>query len=279
MADIKKIILPGSAEAYNLVDAGARQLISELQEYTEYLGVTTTTIEDGDNTNPIEIGGEEVTVKKGNIVNYGSKEFIWNGSMWQEFGDLSALGALAFVDEASANYTPAGTVSQPTADITGLTAELAAAPTIDLTGVTAELDAAPTVTIGGSATASKPDITVTPTKTTIDELDSVGTLPQVVMPSFSVTGDTLTITDGTYTAGTLPTKKSTTEVLTGASAALNVAPSIDITNVTATANKPAISVGGSATANKPNVNVSGSVVVSQPTFTGTAATITVEPTA
>jgi len=278
MANIKKIMLPGSEEAYDIVDAGARQLISELQEYTEYLGVTTTAIEDGDNTNPIEIGGEEVTAKKGNIVNYGSKEFIWNGLIWQEFGDLSGLGDLAFADSASTSYTPAGTVSTPDIDITGVTAELAAAPTIDITGVTAALDSAPTVTIGGQATASKPDITVTPTKTTIDELDSVGSLPQVVMPTMSVENEVLTFTPGSYVAGSLPTKKQTTEVLTDASAALNSAPIVDLTNVTATASAPSISVAGTATANKPAVNISGTATATQPTFAGTTASIEVTPT-
>ena len=113
MADLSQITMP-SGTTYNFKDAEARSLISELQSYTDYLGVTTTVLTDGATTNPIKIGSENVTAKKGNIVNYNSKEFIFNGTGWQEFGDLSGLGALAYKNSATGSYTPAGTVSQPT---------------------------------------------------------------------------------------------------------------------------------------------------------------------
>ena len=121
MADIKQITLP-SGTTYDIVDAGARELIEALEAYTDYLGVTTTELSDGATTNPITVNGESVTAKKGNIVNYGSKEFIFNGTAWQEFGDLSALGDLAYADEVEATYTPAGTVSTPTITVTPSTA-------------------------------------------------------------------------------------------------------------------------------------------------------------
>jgi len=110
MADISKITLP-SGTTYDIKDATARQAIADLNNYTAYLGVTTTALTDGATTNPITVSGSSVTAKTGNIVNYGSKEFIFNGSEWQEFGDMSGLKALAFKDTASATYTPAGTVS------------------------------------------------------------------------------------------------------------------------------------------------------------------------
>lgn len=113
MPNIKKITLP-SGTTYDIVDAGARELIQELNGYTSYLGITTTALSDGSTTNPIKIGTDNVTAKNGNIVNYGSKEFIFNGTSWQEFGDLSGLGGLAFKDSASGSYKPEGTVSQPT---------------------------------------------------------------------------------------------------------------------------------------------------------------------
>ena len=110
MADISKIVTQ-SGDEYNLKDAAARAAIAELEAYTEYLGVTTTELTDGSTTNPITINGESVTAKKGEIANYGSKEFIFNGSVWQEFGDMSAIGALGYKDDATGNFTPAGTVS------------------------------------------------------------------------------------------------------------------------------------------------------------------------
>lgn len=112
MPDIKTITLP-SGTTYNIVDAGARELIAALESSTAFLGVTTTALTDGSTTTPITVNGSSVDAVTGGIASYGSKEFIWNGSAWQEFGDLSALGALAYKDSASATYTPAGSVSQP----------------------------------------------------------------------------------------------------------------------------------------------------------------------
>jgi hypothetical protein len=111
MADISKITLP-SGSTYDLKDAYAREQIAALSNYTAYLGVTTTALTDGATTNPIVINSQNVTVSHaGSICTYGSKEFVWNGSAWQEFGDLSALGDLAYADTASTSYTPQGSVS------------------------------------------------------------------------------------------------------------------------------------------------------------------------
>lgn len=112
MADISKIKLP-SGTTYDIKDATARSLIEQLQSYTDYLGVSATALSDGSTANPITIGTTQVTAKKGNIVNYNSKEFIFNGTAWQEFGDLSALGSLAYKNNASATYLPKGRVSAP----------------------------------------------------------------------------------------------------------------------------------------------------------------------
>lgn len=101
-------IVQGGNTLY-IKDAEARESISALQAYSDYLGVTSTELADGSNVNPITINSESVEAKKGNIVNYGAKEFIFNGSVWQEFGDLSALGDLAYVDQATGSVTAAGT--------------------------------------------------------------------------------------------------------------------------------------------------------------------------
>lgn len=110
---VSSVTLPNGNE-YWIKDELARELISQLEAGTAYLGVTTTALTDGATTNPIKINNEDVTAKTGNIANYGSKEFIFNGTVWQEFGDLSALGALAYKDSASGTFKPSGTVSEPT---------------------------------------------------------------------------------------------------------------------------------------------------------------------
>lgn len=114
MADISKITLP-SGTTYDIKDAVARQAIGG---FTKWLGVTTTELVDGASTNPITIGGESVTAENGNIVSYGDKEFIFNGSVWQEFGDLEALGAMAYADTATGSVTPSGSVTLTTSSTT-----------------------------------------------------------------------------------------------------------------------------------------------------------------
>lgn len=100
---LSTITLP-SGSTYYFKDAWAREQLEALVGYSKFLGVTTTELEDGVTTNPITIGGEQIDAASGDIVVYGSKEFIWNGSAWAEFGDLDAikdlLGELAYVDEA-----------------------------------------------------------------------------------------------------------------------------------------------------------------------------------
>ena len=77
-SNISIAVVGGST--YYIKDAEAREAIDTLSSYTEFLGVTTTEIEDGSTTNPVTIGGKSVTAKKGDIVIYGAGEFIWDGA-------------------------------------------------------------------------------------------------------------------------------------------------------------------------------------------------------
>ena len=115
MADISKITLP-SGTTYDIKDAVARASIAGGMHF---LGVTTTALTDGASTNPITIAGESVTAVAGDIVLYGSKEFVFSStdSKWHEFGDQTGLGELAFKDTASGSFTPQGTVSTPTISV------------------------------------------------------------------------------------------------------------------------------------------------------------------
>ena len=60
------------------------------------------------------INDSSYTAKKGNLVVYDHKEFLFDGAKWAELGDLTGLGSLAYKNSATGSYTPAGTVSQPT---------------------------------------------------------------------------------------------------------------------------------------------------------------------
>ena len=265
MADIKKIKIPGVETAYDIVDAGARALIAELEAYTDYLGVTTTELTDGATTNPITINGESVTAVTGNIANYGSKEFIFNGTAWQEFGDLSALGDLAYADTAVGSYTPAGTMTDPTVTIGGTAS--AAAQSITVGGTASA--AAQTITVGGTATAAAQSIELTSTEKSIPNVTAAGS-----MPTYSVDANGVL----TVTAGAVPTLGTAISVhdVTAATAS---ASSVNLESVTATASASSVDLTSvTATASASSVDLSSVTATASGTaFTGTAATITVGP--
>lgn len=161
MSDISKIKV--GSTSYDIKDAEARSRIAALESYSDFLGVTTTQLVDGVTTSPvITINGDSVTAEKGNIAIYGSGEFIYDGTVWKEFGDLSALqnllGDLAYEDTAEGSFTPAGTVSKPsisvtptTANVTGvLNAGTLPSMTYDSTTETLEFDAGALVTLATS---------------------------------------------------------------------------------------------------------------------------------
>lgn len=242
MADIKTITLP-SGNTYNLVDQGARELIAGLSGSTQYLGVTTTELVDNVTTSPtIIVSGSSVTASAGGIATYGSKEFIYNGTVWQEFGDLSALGALAYKDSASGSFTPSGNITQPTfsGDELSSTGKFTPSGNVSLTnssktptltkseGTSSDYTVkevssvsvgtqttTPTITVaeGTSSngyqiqgTVGTPTITVTPSTTTVNSITNVGSLPE-----FTATVQNENLTLG-WDAGTLPTKGSNTTV-------------------------------------------------------------------
>lgn len=167
MPEISRITMP-TGTTYEIKDSAARSAKG-------WIGITTTELTDGSTTNPVTINGESVTATAGDITAYNNKEFIWNGSAWQEFGtDLDDLGELAWEDTASGTFTPQGTVSKPNVDVTPTTDTIqpvtdvgtmptftvsgetlvigaGTAPTLGtaktfMTGATAELDATPTFT-------------------------------------------------------------------------------------------------------------------------------------
>lgn len=113
MPEISKITLP-SGTTYDIKDTVARQTAAG---GIQLKGTTTTALTDNATTNPITINGESYTAVNQDAVFYGSKEFVFDGTYWHEFGDMTGLGALAAKDSASGSYTPAGSVSAPTISV------------------------------------------------------------------------------------------------------------------------------------------------------------------
>lgn len=184
MADISKITLP-SGTTYDIKDATARSQISALSGAMKYIGTTTTALTDGSTTNPITIGGESVTAVAGDVAIYGEKEFVFNGTKWQEFGSTGSLKALAFKDSATGSVsvtgTPSGTVSTPTITVT---------PSKSTKYVASSASGGGSVTAGTAAACTLPELTATVQNENLTLGWSAGsftanTPTAVTLPSFS----------------------------------------------------------------------------------------------
>lgn len=238
---VSSVTLPNGNE-YWIKDELARELISQLEAGTAYLGVTTTALTDGATTNPIKINSEDVTAKTGNIANYGSKEFIFNGTVWQEFGDLSALGALAYKDSASGTFKPSGTVSKPTFTGTAKDVSVSGTPSGSVT-----------ISVGtGTANYTPAGTNSAPTFTGTQKSVSVSGTPK----------GSVTIGTGTGTANYTPAGTVSQPSFTGTSGSVSVSgkPTGSVT----------ISKASSGTA-----NYTPAGTVSTPTITVTPNTTTV----
>lgn len=257
MADISKITLP-SGTTYDIKDAVARQMASGVIHIVP--GTNTTALTDGATTNPITVDGKSYTAVSGDAVFYNNKEFVFDGTKWHEFGDLTGLKALAYKDDARGTYTPAGTVSTPS--FTGTEGNLSVTGTSAGTiAITTGVGAANYTPAG---TVSTPTISVSTagSTTTVNSITDVGTLPSL---STTVANENLTIT---FNQGTLPTKGENTTVKTGDASYTSSQPTFSGTGADLEA-----TFTGSEVTSTGKFTPSGTV--SKPTFSGTQATITV----
>ena len=277
MAELSRITLP-SGTVYDLKDQGARDLIDALSGYTKFLGVTTTALTDGSTTNPITINGDSVTADTGSIATYGSEEFIWNGTAWQAFGDLSALGDLAYKDSASGSFTPAGTVSKPT--FTGSQSSVAVTATANTNGNYQPAGTVSKPSFTGAAMTSTGKFTpagsvglTTSNKTATVSAASSGTATYT--PAGSVSTPTITVTPSTTTIKN-PTSQTVAKTLAtaapGATAPANAITYYSVVGETLNLYQIGYTTGASiSTSDVSVVNGITSATSSQPTFTGTGA--------
>lgn len=218
MADISQITLP-SGSKYNLKDAWARDQISTITGTAAltFRGVSSTPLVDGGTATPT-LDGTVVPITdlgRGDIYFYGSSEYIWGpnpnyvegGSapenVWHELGNLSGLGGLAYKNNATASYQPAGTISKPTFSGSTLTMSTSYTPTGNVTVSVASSSskkyAVSKVTSGGGT--YQPEGTVSaPTFT--------GTLATISMSTSYTPGGTVTFTTQNKTLGISATTTS-----------------------------------------------------------------------
>lgn len=307
---IGSVKLP-NGNVYYLKDNWAREKIGDLGNITRYLGITTTPLTDGSTTNPIVINGEDVTARAGDVAIYQtfdgggqlltSTEFIFDGTSWQEFGNIDHedLGAFAYVSSGYTTVTPSGTVS---AEFSGTSVTLSSSYTpsgsvsVDLNNITVPVELQQTIsTITGiTATPSTtgnytPSGSVTVTldnsgtkSTNISTFSTLGTLPNLTLSNngllnarmdASVSEQLELFFDSsalTFDAGTLPSYNSSsvtviTSVGTTVSNAIFNGTSVQLDPATATST---ITISGSAA-------LSGTA---SGTFTGESATISIDYT-
>lgn len=179
--------------------ADIADIYSKISGGLHYLGKSTTPIADGDATGPWVIDGVTYVVSgavdpqknlaAGDIAIYGESEFIWSGAAgkWQEFGSTGSLGALAFKDSASGDYTPAGTNAASAVSFTGGT---------DGDFVTGYNDdaVAPSFTEGAFTQGTLPSFT------------EGAFTPAEIQTGFYTAGVAPSFTEGTFSAGSLPSK-------------------------------------------------------------------------
>lgn len=185
---ISQITIPVTVEGvttnvtYDIKDATARQLIEQLGNAVYWIGVTSTELTNGSETNPITVNGESVTARVGGMAQYSGEEFVWNGSAWQSIGKNN-FGALAFKSTATGSYTPTGTVSQPTASVSEGT-------TVTVNSIT-EVGTLPSLSVSSETLIFDPG--TLPTKgadTTV--VTDVGNIT-VTQPTFTGTETTITV--------------------------------------------------------------------------------------
>lgn len=132
---------------------------------------------------------ESLTATANDAVFYINKEFIFDGTLWHEFGDMTGLGALAYKDSGSVTLSTSSATATVSKAQTG-TATYTPTGTVDT----------PTISLKSNGAGAT---------TTVNSITAVGTLP-------SWTG---TVSNGrltfSWSAGTLPTKGEDTTVKTG----------------------------------------------------------------
>lgn len=300
MPYISQITLP-SGSVYDIKDAWARTQIEAITGGSAivFKGVSSTPMTDGGNQNPTIDGSPVTTKSTGDLYFYGQEEFIYgDDSKWHSLGpQLQNLGALAYKDNATGNFTPAGTISQPTFTGASLTStgNFTPAGTISLTNTNKTAAVKPassgTTTYTPDGTISTPVISVSTAGTTaqVKQVSSItnmvnalavaapgATAPANAITYYNVVDENLSL----YQIGATkaaPCSTANVTVKTGDASYTSSTPDFTGTGVRLVTDNISVPSSASFSGTQGNISVSGtpSGTVSQPTFTGDTGTVTV----
>lgn len=94
-------IITALDEAYQEVDASLSASIEEiygrvsnLENVTDFIGVTTTVLEDEATTSSIMINDQPYSPKNGDVVIYNGDEFVWSEGKWYKFGAANTTNVI-----------------------------------------------------------------------------------------------------------------------------------------------------------------------------------------
>lgn len=278
MADISKIVLPSGNE-YNIADAYAREQISSIVggDVITFGGVSTTALTDGGSEKPT-VGDSQIDPIQGQLFFYERQEFVYGAdNKWHALGDsLDDLGYLAMLDEASASYTPEGSVSAQTFTGSNKAVSVNGTPAGAISVGTGAVNYTPT----GSVSVGDPTVTLNTTSKYVANSATgggqvvSGSAASYTLPTFTATvsNETLTLgfNQGTFTANT------PTQVTLPSFTAQDIATSV----ASATAGSASFSgTGVNLKFEGEQLNSTGTYqpegTISQANFQGTQATITV----
>lgn len=293
MADPKNyisVLNDGTNDLY-IKDAEAQQAISDLQKSVtgamHFLGLSTTAISDEAATGPWTIESKtyiasgtpaegEILLKAGDAAVYAKKEFVWNGSMWREYGDLSSLKSLAYKDASDIETGGSTSTKLATTSITGVSGSTTVTGVDGSTTVTG-VDGSTSVygcgentTVHDTPTLNTSDIYGCGENVTVHDTPSLtaGTLPSMTYDSVN---EKLT-----FAAGAFPTIVAGTEktVATKAATATAVGTSLTAgTEKTVATKAAAATTVPVAAAAATTVPVAASSATTVPTAAGSATVV------
>ena len=296
---ISQVTLP-SGQTYDIKDSQARADIVDIRRIiaggVHYIGAVADApahqISDGDTTKDITVkdgtsSTKSVTAVSGDIVTQGNDEFIFDGTAWRAFGNITGLKAFAFADTGTASYTPAGTVSKPT--FTGSSSSVTITATTSASGNYTPAGTVSQPTFTGSSST----VTITATDSSSGNYTPKGTVSQPTFTgtSFTSTGSvdipTSAETTLTTTSTTLAVSKASSGTATytpqgsvsGTAVTLNTT---SVNSITAVGTLPsatydaetenlAFSWGSLPTKGSAQTVATSVKTVTDPTFTGTGA--------
>lgn len=270
-----------------------------------FIGTTNTVLTDGDTKTTTLVAASTGSLSKttgfiaGDMVVYKGSEFVWTGSSWALFGDLSSLGSLAYKSSASGtlpssshSHTFTGTAHSHTATVSGGGVSGSCVPKGSVTlidrynsaGIYTKINVDDSNTAKGAYLVSQRQLGTTSIKgvagtTSVTPFGSAGSLPTGATVLTSATGSSTTISVSNETL-TIPAS-----VLTGISTTTGNAlssrgslPTAGTAVTVATANSSQTTV---ATYNAISTDDSNWKSISEciiPTFTGASTTLSLAHT-